>query len=91
MSSRPKALSLEWTKHLKTDEERKKFEVAVRHDTLVLGRLLEILDEKTKNLDKEEISPSSYDNPAWAYKQAHINGIRHGLTTVRQLLSFLDQ
>lgn len=84
-----KGLAADWTKHLKTEAERKEFEAAVRHDTLVLGRLAVILEEKLKNLDREELTSLNYENPSWAYKQAHINGIRSGLTTVRQLLSFL--
>lgn len=84
-----KGLPLEWVKHLKSEEERKSFEEAVRHDTLVLGRLLEILEEKVKDLDQKETSLSAYDSPSWAYKQAHMNGMKQGLTAVKNLLSFL--
>lgn len=84
-----KGLSVEWSKHLKTEAERKEFEASVRHDTLVLGRLVEILEEKLSALDREETTPSSYENPAWGYKQAHMNGNRYGLTQVLNLLSFL--
>ena len=90
-TSRNAKPSVEWTKHLKTEAEKKEFEASVRHDTLVLGRLLEIIEDKINSLDREEITPSSYENSAWAYKQAHINGTRQGLTTVKNLLSFLDQ
>lgn len=90
-TSKPKGLSLEWTKHLKTPEEKKQLEESIRHDTYVLGRLLEIIEDKIKDLDQGEISLASYDNPSWAYKQAHMNGTRQGLTTVKNLLSFLDQ
>lgn len=85
-----KGLPVDWTKHLKTEAERKEFEASVRHDTLVLGRLAEILSEKLSQLDRAEVSLSEYENPSWAYKQAHANGVRTGLTVVLNLLSFLD-
>lgn len=84
-----RGLPVEWSKHLKTEAERKNFEAAVRHDALVLGRLAEIIEEKLKTLDREEMLSSSYENPSWAYKQAHQNGNRAGLTQVLQLLAFL--
>lgn len=87
--SRKKGVSTEWTKHLPSEAERKEFETSLRHDTLILSRLIEILDERLKSLDKEEVSLTSYENPSWGYKQAHINGVKSGLTTVRNLLGFL--
>lgn len=81
-----KKLSLVWTKHLKTDEERREFEKTVRHDTLVLGRLEEIIQEKLSGLENREVSLDDYNNPSWAYKQAHMNGIRKGLTEILDLL-----
>jgi hypothetical protein len=84
-------IATDWVKHLRTEAERKSFEEAVRHDTLVLGRLKAILEEKISNLDRMEGSLSEYENPSWAYKQAHMNGIRAGLTEAKNLLSFLDR
>lgn len=80
-------LSTEWLRGLKD----KSLEDAIRHDTLVLGRLKDILDQKLSELSRGEIATSSYENPAWAFKQAHANGRKAGLTEIRNLLSFLDQ
>lgn len=85
-SSRNKKLPIEWGKHLKNEEERREFLLAVQHDTLVLGRLSEILQEKLAGLEGREVSAAEYDNPAWAYKQAHINGMKAGLTQVLKML-----
>jgi len=79
-------LSTEWSKHLKTQAERKEFERSVMGASHVLERLAQLIDEKMEGLDRAELSPSSYDNPSWAYKQSHMNGHRNGLTEVKKLL-----
>ena len=85
-----KSISIEWIRHLKTKQEQEEFEKSLRHTTEVLSRLRTIVEEKIQSVDREEISSSSYENPAWAYKQAHANGERAGLTKVLQLLAFLE-
>lgn len=81
-----KKLSSEWFRHLKTEEERNAFSDAVLHDSLVLGRLTEIIEGKLSGLETRETSLQEYDNPAWAYKQAHANGYRGALTSILELL-----
>lgn len=83
-----RGLPVDWVKHLPT-EERKKFEDVVRNDTLVLGRLADILEEKLIGLENREASLLDYENPSWAYRQAHMNGLKAGLTNVLKLLAFL--
>lgn len=84
--ARQKGLSTEWSKHLKTEAERKEFSSVVLNDRLVLGRLAEIIDEKLSGLQSRETSLTEYDSPSWAYRQAHMNGIKAGLTAIRNLL-----
>lgn len=84
--ARQKGLSTEWSKHLKTEAERKEFSSVVLNDRLVLGRLAEIIDEKLAGLQSRETSLTEYDSPSWAYRQAHMNGIKAGLTAIRNLL-----
>lgn len=84
--ARQKGLSTEWSKHLKTEAERKEFSSVVLNDRLVLGRLAEIIDEKLTGLQSRETSLTEYDSPSWAYRQAHMNGIKAGLTAIRNLL-----
>jgi hypothetical protein len=45
-------LNAYWTKHLKTPDERTKFEEAVRADTYVLSRLDAIIDEMTNEIER---------------------------------------
>ena len=84
--SRQKGLSTEWTKHLKTEAERKEFAASVLNDRLVLDRLSAIIEEKLTGLQSREVSLSEYDTPSWAHKQAHINGVKSGLTAILKML-----
>lgn len=56
-----------------------------------LQRLLEIVREKLEEADRRETTLSAYDNPAWAYSQAHNNGLRQGLQFVADLLHFIEK
>jgi hypothetical protein len=80
----------DWIKSL-PEAERVEFEKSLRHSTTVLTRLQQIVDEKLFAIEREENSTVIYDTPSWAYKQAHLNGERSGLTKIKNLLSFLDQ
>jgi hypothetical protein len=79
--------SLRWTQNLE-EKDKEKFLVALRHDTVVLGRLKEILEEELKGLSAKEVSPSVYDSPSWGYKQAHYNGVRQSLQMIISLIPF---
>lgn len=81
--------STRWTQQLKSPEEKEKFLSALLNDTLVLGRLRDIIEEDIAALSRREVRSDSYDSPAWAYKQAHLNGVKQALYGLRDLLSFL--
>lgn len=82
-------LPLEWTKNLKTDQEKQDFESLLRNSTRVMSRLRSILDDWEKELTQREYAPNDYDSPAWGYKQAHRNGERSRIKKLKDLLSFL--
>lgn len=86
--SKDDSISLRWTQGL-DEAQKEKFVQALRHDTLVLGRLQEILAEDLRELSSKELHLVSYDSPSWAYRQAHLNGVRQTLTNLQSLLSFL--
>ena len=77
----------DWTKNLKTDEEKQRFENTVLSAKPVLNRLREIVDEKEAALDRDEASIKSFDTPNWAYKQAFKNGIRHANSGFKTLIN----
>lgn len=80
----------DWIKHL-PEKERKDFEDVLRNSTYVLTRLQDILNTKVDTLDRKEVDLTAYENPSWAYQQAHLNGKRSGLLEALRLLEFLDQ
>ncbi len=83
-------LDSRWVRHLPRDEQEK-FEQAVRHDTLVLGRLLAILEDELAALERSEETEAQFDNPNWQYKIAYRAGLRAQLNKVATLLNFLKE
>lgn len=79
-----------WTKNLKTEAERENFNNQLLGARPVLERLGELLDEKEKELDRSERSQKAYENPNWAYLQAHRNGCAGMLQSIKELIN-LDQ
>lgn len=79
-----------WTQHTTNLQEKEQFEKTVRAAKPVLERLQQIIEKHEASLDRQETSPSSYDNANWAYRQAHLNGFRHCLSEYKKLLT-LDQ
>lgn len=54
---------------------------------LSTSHLVERLREIVLSFDRDaQIPPTDYDNPAWAYKQAHHNGEKHAYAKVLKLL-----
>lgn len=72
-------------------EDRNKFEQALRNDTLVLGRLLAILEEEYLTMTKKEELESQFDNPNWQYKIAYQNGQKAYAQKVMTLLNFIKE
>jgi hypothetical protein len=79
-----------WTQHLTDEEEKKRFQNQIWSAKPVLERLLLILDEQEKSLDRSEIDPQSFSSPNWAYLQAFKNGDRFRLNYLKTLID-LDQ
>jgi hypothetical protein len=72
-----------WFRHLPKEQqaERKSFIQANK-------KVLDFLDEILYNMsiDEDKSSPTDYDCPSWAYKQAHVNGFKDALDKVRKLI-----
>lgn len=83
-------LDSRWTRHLESND-RSKFENAVRNDTLVLGRLLAILEDLLNEQERTEDTIKQFDNPNWAYLMAFKNGERSNLKKVMTLLQFIKE
>lgn len=79
-----------WTKHVKDPAEREQLEKSLRHSKWVLDQLKVLLDNIEVDVERQEISPRSYDSPNWEFRQAHSNGFRQCLHLVKKLIN-LDQ
>ena len=75
-----------WTKHLKTEAEKDKFNKSLKASRYILDRLQVLLDEEKAGLETAEISPKIYETPNWDYKQAHTNGFKAALKMVSKLI-----
>lgn len=75
-----------WTRGLE-GKLKDDFIQALKHDTLVLGRLDEIIDIWLAELAHSEGSHSDYDNPSWAYKTADRIGRRRTLLGIKELIA----
>ncbi len=79
-----------WTKHLKDQEEKLKFESYVLGSKRLFERMKELLQEEESNLEHMDRSTKAFDNPNWAYRQAYNNGFRSCLAMLNKLIN-LDQ
>jgi hypothetical protein len=82
-------ISLQWTKHLKTESERKDFEKTLRNSSYTMRRIRDILAEMLVEEQKAKISLKDYQGGDWAYKQAHRNGRVENLNRCLELFNFL--
>jgi hypothetical protein len=76
-----------WTRGIENKDAKEKFVQALVHDTLVLGRLDEILDTMLDELARSEGTHADYDSPSWAYKTADRIGRRRSLMAVKELIA----
>lgn len=82
-------VKFDWVKHLEDRNDRREFEKVILSDSIVLGRLLAILDEMEQEVVLEEISPEQFENINWTYKRAYNAGDIHRIRLIKDLLSHL--
>lgn len=80
-----------WTKNLKTPEEQDNFTNQLLGARPVLERLTDLLTEKEVELDRSERTQKAYENPNWAYLQAHRNGYAGALQAIKELINLDHQ
>jgi hypothetical protein len=79
-----------WTSHLKTDEEKVRFQNSVLGSKEVLERLQQLSKQAEDDVERGENSTKVYDVPNWDYRQADFNGFRRALKLVNRIIN-LDQ
>lgn len=82
-------MKVAWTKHLKSEEERKKFEAFVKGSSTVLDRLATLLREKAA--ENQVFKKEDYNSPSWAYQAADRNGYNRALNEVLLLLNLTEE
>jgi hypothetical protein len=80
-----------WTKHIKDEEQKKRFQNDIINSKSVLFRLDELIQEELRTLEKTEENPKVYDLPNWDYRQAHYNGYRQMASVIRKIININDQ
>jgi hypothetical protein len=81
MSNRPFPSS--WLGRCKDQQSRDDFKEYLLNCRRLFDELEHLLSREESGLQKQEFD---YSDAAWAYKQAHINGMRDMLSRVRQLI-----
>jgi hypothetical protein len=79
-----------WTKHIKTDDDKTKYLESLKRVSWVLEDLKKLINSSEAALEASEVSPKSYDNPNWPYRQAHANGYKQALKDFSKLIT-IDQ
>lgn len=82
-------MDIRWTAHLQDPERREEFRKLLNNSTTVFSRLLQILEEEERNIERKENSPDDFSDPSWSHKQAFRNGDRSRLQRIKDLLSFV--
>lgn len=84
------SLSGKWLQNKRSMDDKEKFKQLLLADTVILGRLYEIIEEYEKELDQGEFSTEEYMNPAFPYLKADRIGERRAYRKLKQLLSFIN-
>lgn len=85
------SLSGKWLQNKRSTDDKEKFKELLLADTVILGRLYEIIEEYEKELDQGEFSIEEYMNPAFPYLKADRIGERRAYRKLKQLLSFVKE
>lgn len=73
-----------WFSHIKDEEEKTEFQQRIILAAPVLERLKKIIDEKLSQANAN--STTQYDQAAWAYKQADLNGYNRAVNDIQKYL-----
>ena len=82
-------LPLVWSKGL-SPKDVEALEYVLRNNSILIPKLLEIIDQMTEEETSAETTLKEYDSPSWGYKQADRNGARRAFKKVRNLFSYLN-
>lgn len=84
-------MKIQWTSHLKTDDEKERFERQILSSSAVLERLMELLEDREKAINSIETGVEKYTQPGWDAIQAHYNGEKASLKYIKNLINLDKQ
>jgi len=77
----------EWLKTHHTPQDRARVEQLLRNSTAALSLVYNLLSDRERELNI--VKTKDYDNPSWAFLQAHKNGSLQQLAELKRLLEFI--
>lgn len=80
-------MMMDWTKHITDPKEKEEYQTSLKHQRWVLDDLSKILSEIEQRQEYRQIDPKLYDTPNWEYRQAHLNGYRQCLNSIKTLIN----
>ena len=72
--------------HIQDDVLKEEFKNMVRASKPVLDRVINIMNDKIKHLEKDQEALDNYDSPNWAYKQIDYNSTKRAYKHIINLL-----
>ena len=82
-------LPLVWSKGL-SPKDIEALEYVLRNNSILIPKLLEIIDQYLDEENRAETSLKEYDSPSWSHKQADRNGAKRAFKRVKDLFSYLN-
>lgn len=82
-------LPLVWSKGL-SEKDKEALEYVLRNNSILIPKLVEIIDQMIDEETRSETTLSDYDSPSWSHKQADRNGARRAYKRIRSLFSYMD-
>lgn len=70
-------------------EKQEDFKKLLTNSQTVLGRLLQIIEDDERGLERQETTIKDFDDTNWSHKQAFRNGDRSRIRKMKDLLSFV--
>jgi hypothetical protein len=81
-------LPLQWTSHLKDEAAKENFRTVLVSSSIVVDRLIELLQQMEDELSAKEINESHFDKPSWEVRQAFYLGQKARLKSIKDLFKW---
>lgn len=76
-----------WSKGLNA-KDKEAIEYVLRNNSILIPRLLEIIQEMENEEIRAETDLNEYDSPSWSHKAADRNGARRAYRKIKNLFQF---